>query len=642
MDAIVLLELRDPSRLTKSVVRILMGLLLIWSFALRLWFATPDLDSTRFWDERYGLENLEPLLKHGQLRPVHGFHPGFSYLPHGLFLKTSDLIYKGTGNEKFAIFDHRGRYTPTTYLICRTLSVTFGTLSLFLLFLIGRQLGGDRLGLLAAFLLSVIPWHLRQSILFKADIALLFTVVLTFYLSLRAIQRPSWRSFAATGGAIGLALSAKFNAGPVALPLTLGAWLKRDSKWRAFCLLATAATVSIAVFLTLQPFVVIDPDIYRRSMGSTSRMYALWAAQAEQGRLYLFWHVIESLTSPAFHGPFIGALGILGLVSLTVLSFRQYRRSEVALFWIMVMTYVGGYIALYAIATPLASPHNWLPLTPFAALGAGWALLAIWLLATQRLNTGQKRVLGTSATLLLVSVCSWQASSYVYRETVPRTTDRALEVLRARLRRPPGRVVVSESDFKILFQTRHRLGRLAISTLDDLRNWPVDMLNWSDAEVFPAANLEDPEAADFYRSRVDRVGQKDAVIIEPALFKAWGPSLVTLVHPLREIDSWEGEWVRSDHDPRLFVAQLPKAMKNRARMSIEFMLPRTNRRVVIRAGERKIDVIQFRGPRLNKPATTQRFPAAQEVSMRLRKRPQADRIPFRVRTWRKARSSGRK
>ena len=51
------LELDFPDPLGKRTVWILLTLLIVWSFGLRLWYATPELDSTRFWDERYGLEN---------------------------------------------------------------------------------------------------------------------------------------------------------------------------------------------------------------------------------------------------------------------------------------------------------------------------------------------------------------------------------------------------------------------------------------------------------------------------------------------------------------------------------------------------------------------------------------------------------
>ncbi len=473
-------------------------------------------------------------------------------------------MYQATGWQKLAIFDARGRYTPTTYMICRTISVLFGTLTLVLLYAIGTRLGGSRLGLLAAFFLSVVPWHLRQSVLFKADIALLFTIVLTFYLSLRAIERPTVRSFATTGVAIGLALSSKFNAGPVAVPLTVGAFLSQGSKRRAFWLLVGAASVSVAVFLALQPFILIDPDIYRRSMGSTSRIYEKFAARQGHGRLYLFWHLIETLLSGSFHGPLIGGLALVGLVSLAVLSVRHLRRSKVALPWLMVLSYVVAYTTLYAVATPRPSPHNWLPISPFAALGAAWAILAGGLLIAERMGIKRWRPVGVTALTVLVAGLTWQASRYTYRETVPGTGDRILEVLRARVGRPDGRHILTEYDFGNLFQHRHRRGRLAIQTETDLTRIAPSSLNQSDAEVFPASRLEDSLSGHFYRDRVKRFREESLVVVKPRLFRAWGPTLVALIHPWKPLGESAGSFIRSPEDPLVFVARFPIEERSRS------------------------------------------------------------------------------
>ena len=639
MTSIDLLELRSPTQPRQITVRILLALLLVWSFGLRLWYATPDLNSTRFWDERYGLENLEPLLKEGQLRPVHGFHPGFSYLPHGAVLKTSDLLYQATGWERLAIFDNQGRYTPTTYMICRTISVLFGTLTLLFVFLIGRRLGGSRLGLLAAFLLSVVPWHLRQSILFKADITLLFTVMLTFYLSLRAIERPTVRSFLTAGSAIGLALSAKFNAGPVALPLMVGAFLTKGSKRRAFLLLAGAAAVSVAVFLILQPYVLIDPDIYRRSMRRTSRVYEKVAQRHGHGRLFLFWHLIRSLCSTSFHGPVVGLLAVVGLATLVVLSCRHLRQSKVALAWIMVLSYVVGYTTLYALATPRPSPHNWLPISLFAALGAAWALLAIWLLVSERLSASRALALGASAATLLVLTLSWQAIAHVYRDTVPRTGDRVLELFRHRLRSPPGRQVLTEHYFQIKFYTRHRKGRLAITTFGNLNELSTESLNRVDAEVFPASQLEHPEFADFYRDRRDRLPPENVVVIEPRPFRARGPSLVALLHPWKQSALRAGEWVRSDDDPLVYIARLPEDLAARRPLSVEFNLRRSMEASEILVEDQQVELVEFRGPRRQTHLVTTRFRYAPEITLQMTKARGPDRIPFTVRRWRQGKST---
>ena len=629
------LELDFPDPLGKRTVWILLTLLIVWSFGLRLWYATPELDSTRFWDERYGLENLEPLLKEGQFRPVHGFHPGFSYLPHGLVLKSSDLLYRATGWQKLAIFDARGRYTPTTYMICRTISVLFGTSTLILLFLVGRRLGGDRLGLLAAFFLAVVPWHLRQSVLFKADIALLFTVVLTFYLSLRAIEKPTFRSFATTGVAIGLALSSKFNAGPVAVPLTVGAFLRKGSKRRAFGLLVGAAAVSVVVFLALQPYALIDPGIYRRSMGMTSRVYEKVASKEGHGRLYLFWHLIETLWSNSFFGPLIGTLALVGLICLAVLSLRLRLRSRVALPWLMVLSFVVAYTTLYALATPRPSPHNWLPISPFAALGAAWALWAGWLWIGDRIGSRQWSMVGRTVLTALVLILAWQASRYTYRETVPGTGDRILEVLRARIGRPVGRHVLTEYDFGNLFQTRHRRGRLAIQTVGDLSGLTPTALDRSDVEVFPASRLDDPVSGRFYRDRLEQFKDEAVVIAKPRLFHAWGPTLVALLHPWKALGESAGSWERSPEDPLIFISRLPVEETERRLFSIVFTPPRRTKVSRLVIGDQTMKFVGFRGPRLQMPFTTVRFERATEIRLEMHKSANRDQIPFTLRVWRR-------
>jgi len=629
------LELDFPTALRQRTVWVLLAMLLVWSFSLRLWYATPSLDSTRFWDERYGLENLEPLLKEGRLRPVHGFHPGFSYLPHGLALKTSELLSRATGWDKLAIFDDQGRYTPSAYMICRTISVLFGTSTLFLLFLIGRRLGGDRLGLLAAFLLSVVPWHLRQSVLFKADIALLFTVVLTFYLSLRAIEKPSIRSFVATGLAIGLALSSKFNAGPVAVPVTVGAFLSQRSRRRALVLLVAAAAVSVLVFLALQPYVLIDPDIYRRSMNTTSRVYERVAERKGHGRLYLFWHLVQTLVSSSFHGPLIGTLAVVGLGSLAFLSVRHRRDSKVALPWLMALSYLITYVALYALATPRPSPHNWLPISPFASLGAAWGLLAGGLSVRQRIGPRRWRIVSATVMVFMTGYLGWQASRYTYRETVPRTGDRVLEFLNYRAKRVPGQHICSEYDFGIKFYTRHRMGRLAIQTIEELGSHPAMNLNLCDAEVFLASKLQDPSRGGFYRDRTSRIAQRDVVVIEPSFAHAWGPQLVVLTHPYRPTGESQGTWVRSQSDPLVFVPTFADEDLGRRLSSIVFHLPRKTVAAELTVGGQRVPIVTFRGPRRNWPRTSGRFRATGEIRLRMSRADGKDSFSLTLKRWRK-------
>jgi hypothetical protein len=630
-----LLELGSLEPLSKRTVRFLLGVLLFWAFALRAWNATPDLTSTRFWDERYGLQNIELLLRDGQWRPAHGLHPGLSYLPHALVLKGSDLLYQITGNESFAVLQTKGGFTPTAYLLCRLLQVVFGTLSLFLVYLTGKRLGGNRLGLLAAFLLSVVPWHIRQSVIYKADMVLLLAIVLAFYLSLRAIARPTLAMYAATGVAIGLAMAAKFNAGPAAIPITLGTLLSRDRSKRTFLWLVAAGAISIGVFLLFNPYVLIEPDIYRRSMSRTVRVYARkGAAKGVDSPFDLIPRTLETLTSPSFHGLLIGSAALLGLAVLTYLSIRYLKRSNIALFWLMALSFVLSYSVLYAVSTPNPSAHNWLPLAPFLALGAAWTLLALWSILGELLPTPRRRLVGVVATLGLVLLLGWPANAYTYQSTVPSTGNTALQLLRSRLKQPPGRQVISEYDFAIPRMQEYRRARMALQQVDSLQLMSRQELDRFDAEVFPGIRLEDPEVGPFYRGRMERLPEGTVHIIRPRPFKAWGPEIVVLIHPLRTgAGPGRGEWVRDPDDRKLFVARLDSLSAPEGPISLEFRRPPQSRKGELRIDGERSPILGFRGPDHKPHQITRRFNTAPEVFLRFDAAPKADRIPFMVRRW---------
>ena len=173
----------------RLLTKLLLPLLLAWSFAVRAWVATPELSSQRFFDERFGVENIRMLVLEGQIKPARGYHPSLSYLPQAALLALSDRLHRATSREVFDVFGEKG-LTASGYLLCRLLQACFGTLSLYLTFLIGRRLFSPGVGLAGALLLSAVDWHIRQSVIFKPDILLLMTCLLAFLWSLKAAEKP--------------------------------------------------------------------------------------------------------------------------------------------------------------------------------------------------------------------------------------------------------------------------------------------------------------------------------------------------------------------------------------------------------------------------------------------------------------------
>lgn len=551
--------------------------LLAWSLALRVWLGTPNPTSTRFYDERYAVHNGHALLVKGTIRPANGCHPGMSYLPQTAVLAVSQGLHRLTGNPVFAPYDeHRTtpRMTPTGYLICRFLQAVFGAISIYLTYRIGRQVFSARVGLLAAFLLAVVPWHLRQSAIYKPDIQLLAASLFAFDRSLAAAARPTWKRYLAAGAAIGLALASKFNAGPIAFPLMFaalsgGGWRDR----RAWGRLVLAGAVSLAVFLLSTPFVLIDWSIYEKDLSRTMRDYEQKGQRLGGSHLYVLWHGLQSLFSWSFHGPVIAAAALLAIVLLLVRAARMpegHGNPQERLGPVMMAIYVFGYALSYSIATLNPSKHNWLPLTPFTALAAAWLFAGLWKWIAARLPLLRRPAfLGAVLTVLALLLIN-PVNGYTYRNVVPSTHELARRHLRTGMPLQ-GRTVIYEHG-----ETREGmpLGRagvflLATGRLDEL---PPARIDLADAVLFHAERLEG-ERADFYR--ILTAAGRETLRFGPAPFRARGPELLLVVRPWRQVGKPTPlAAVPQDEARRGRVeARLPGSVRRGEVLSLELILP---------------------------------------------------------------------
>lgn len=534
-------------------------LVLVWGLALRVWLAAPDLTERRFWDERYQVDNLRALLKDGQLHPVRGFYPGLSYLPHAVPLAGMEALYRLTGRRAFAVFDEAGAMTPAGYFVCRFLQALAGALSLYLTFRIGRRLFSPGVGLLGALLLAAVPWHLRQSVVFKPDILVTAACLLAFELSLAAAERPARRSYLQAGSAIGLALASKLNAGPIAVPLmvaalTGGGW--RD--WRSWSRLVWAGVASIAVFLLLTPFFALDSDFYLQQSSNILRSYEQKATNKDSSHLWTLWAGLRAPLLDGYHGRLLGALALLGLGMWLVRALRlrgpETSRME-RLGPAMAASFVLSFILLYSLATKYPVEHNFLPLAPFTSLAAAWVLFRIWEELRARLRWMRHRASGALAAGAFSLVLAVPATLYTYRSIVPTTHELARARLFERIRPHAGLTFIFERGVapalsrpgrtKMLLQPVERLDSVAPLRLDR-----------ADAELFLAARL-DQERRPFYQSRLATGDGRETVRVPPSLFRARGPELLLVLHPWNLVGKPVPLRLSPQADRRHCVGRLP-------------------------------------------------------------------------------------
>jgi len=430
--------------------------------------------------------------------------------------------------------DGRPYLTPAGVRTCRIIQTVLGTASLWVLFLIGRNRFGAGAALTAVLLLSTTPWHLRQSVAFKPDIMLVLTGVIALWAMLAAVRNGSVRSYAVAGAMVGATVASKWNGGALLLPLAVAIALGGLRDVPLLLRRAAAAGASAAgVLLALNPWLVLDPDLYRRHLGSTVTQYQERVVNAGSGWFDQPLSVITSLAGSVYFSP---VLGICALLGLTVLLAHVVRHRSVrgplpgvgsgltAADATLLLTFLGGYVAALWAATRYPKPPNWLIVAPIAALAGGW-LISRLLAITRRLPTGWRRAATPAFVVLIAAALSAKvhfAHRMAYDENVPLTTDQAART--AGQDKPlRGRTVVTELPLRAQAFDPRLWDSAYVPTVvrtEDIAEEDAAEATRADALLFPASRLE-PEA-DLPHGKLAAAAGATLTLFEPGPFRLRG------------------------------------------------------------------------------------------------------------------------
>lgn len=597
--------------------------LLVLSFALRAWHASAELHGGRHYDERYSFRNVSEFLVRGKLWPQNAYYPSLSFLPQTAVLAASEGLHRLTGVELLSILDERrpDGYSATAYLLARLVAAIFGTLSIWLVFVLGRRLFSPAAGLLGATLLSAVWGHVLASALFKPDILVVLLMLATFVWSLDAVERPALGRFLLAGVGVGLATAAKYNGVGAAIPLTAAALYTGWRDRKQWLWLALAGVASAVTFIVLNPWLSL---IFRY----TVRVQDIYQSKAElQGGTHASMVAEELHYLVSHHGAAIVGFAVLGCLGLVMRAVRRGSAEKVRLEALLVLAAVLGYSAFYAGTTTLFRGQNYLPVTAFTALLAAWAMLGLWRFLTDRLPPLAFRPLAVAAWALVVALAFRFPVSAAYHHVVPSTAELAANLLVRQLRPVELRRVYYELEGPRLrpFRKGHYMAAVALERLHELAPAELDR---ADAEVFPAARLHGPEADFYLRRLAEPAGALRS--FEPGFLSAWGPELVVALHGWQPQGAPEPLVPEPDGAGR-FRAVLPRALPSGEVFSLSLWLPH-------RQGGRKVVELELDGGplaafqtriagRRAHYATARMEPAGGELIVRYHRRVAADEPP---------------
>lgn len=494
----------------------LLAALLLASFAIRVWDASPGLNSTRYFDERFAMRNAVAIAKHGDFRPRNAYYLSLSYLPQAALLAASQGLHRLTGIESLAVFGKGpSGVTPTGYLLCRGLNAAFGTLCLLLVFLIGWRLYSPGVGLLAAAILGAFPKHILASAIFKPDILVVLLTLLTFWWALEAALRPRLSRFLLAGVGVGLAVSAKYTGIAAAVPVTAAALWEgwRDRRRWGWILLAGAG--SVVTFVALNPYLGTVLAFIPRTVHG----YAAKGAQEESDHGVVFLRQMEFLAE--HHGGIVAVFALLGTAGLVWRIFRPTPEDsrEWRLGSVLVLSVLVGYSVLHAAGMTLFRSQNYLPVVPFSSLAAAWAIVELWHALVRKIPKLQPA--GVALGCLVGIALVLRQGTVVYPRAVPTNREAAAEILMSSLAPLDLRSVAYEGKRgELTLFTPAGRPRMIVDRLDRLE--PA-VLDHADAEIFPAGRLGE----EFYRRRAG----EQARVLSARPFVSRGESVAVLLHP---------------------------------------------------------------------------------------------------------------
>jgi 4-amino-4-deoxy-L-arabinose transferase-like glycosyltransferase len=331
-----------------------------------------------------------------------------------------------------------------TYMVLgRSISATFGTATIPLVYAIGARLRGRVAGLLAAAFLAVTVLHLRDSHFFTVDLPMVFFCALAWLFALRLAERGDLASAIWAGMALGGAILCKYSGAFMALPIGLAYLLSPSrpafrsplSSWvRWIALGAVPLVVALVTFAAANPLAWMYFDKFRDDIRTwvTNPLLGAWKpiwiaqfADLTSPRLYWFTNLMWWGVGPA--------LEILGLAGFVWLATRRQAAAIVSL-----AVPIGYYAAAGQTIAPMM--RYLLPLTPALAVAA--AVIAVDWLGRPRL-----RLVAAIATSLVLASSALYAGAYM---NVFRKTDSRLAASRyIRIAIPRGARVMVEPSHNI-------------------------------------------------------------------------------------------------------------------------------------------------------------------------------------------------
>lgn len=356
----------ESRRATRAVWCAVLGIMVV-SLALECWALQRDLPFSDV-DEPVFVRPAVHIAATGDLDPHWFGHPGSTiiYPVAGFFRAWDTLAHGGPVFSSSPGLAHRFLTSPTEfYVIGRLWSIALAVAALPLIFLLGRRCFSTAVGLVGASLWAIVPLMVRYGREVRTDSAGVFFVVLSLFLIVRLLDRPSLPNYALAGGSVGLGISSRYFLVTLLPVLVAAGVIAIRSRVPGATIrgIAVGVGTALAVFALTTPYFFLDWSTARHSLEIENAPSVAHEGLSPLGnfRWYLSSSIPDTISWP------VALLAVGGVVLVLV---RRRAPSRLLLLAASLFFLVG-------LSTSKLHWSRWpLPILPVAVLFAAYALVA--------------------------------------------------------------------------------------------------------------------------------------------------------------------------------------------------------------------------------------------------------------------------
>lgn len=362
---------------------ILLFLILAAALFVRLWgigFNLPYIENS---DERAGVVN--PALYIAETGDLEGFH--FAYPPLHTYIQAIAIYL----DSKVLHVPPKLIPTSQLYLLCRVIVALLGTLTIYIVYLIGKSAYDKNTGLMAAALLAGTFVHAVYSQQVKMDVPATFFGTISLLFAINVVRKPKFRNYGLSGIFVGLAGATHYNGVFFIVPLLTAHIISQyQMKHRVTRSMITSPKLLLGImgvfvgFLMGYPTLLLDPLRFFHRLKQT--YYGL-SLQSIIGPPAWIWYIRYLWHYGLYYPLFLASVGGI------LLAFRRLHKASIVIL---------SFILTYGIWIFSNSVHYTdrlsIPLTSILALLSAFFLISV----CNKMKKG--KVIGVSLLVVLVGL----------------------------------------------------------------------------------------------------------------------------------------------------------------------------------------------------------------------------------------------